>query len=90
MAAIQNLCERVLLLQDSKLQRDGAPDDIIAKYLSGARNNQSQNDLSKIPRAKMQTNFERAGLRQRCWPLWRQYFSRESLELRLKYECPHI
>ena len=35
MAAIQNLCERVLLLQDGKLLRDGAPDDIIAKYLSG-------------------------------------------------------
>ena len=88
MAAIQNLCERVLLLQDGKLLRDGAPDDIIAKYLSGARNNQSQNDLSKIPRAK---NYKPILKELVCVNATGQscdsILAGESLELRLKYEC---
>ena len=89
MAAIQNLCERVLLLQDGRLQRDGAPDDIIAKYLSGTRNDKTQNDLSK--KCRVIKNYQAILKELVCVNATGQscdsILAGESLELRLKYEC---
>lgn len=56
MDAIQQLCSRVLLLQDGTLVGDGPPSDVVASYLSGvAHTSRGPIDLSNVPRSSAKT-----------------------------------
>jgi lipopolysaccharide transport system ATP-binding protein len=49
MAAVQNLCQRVLILKDGALFGDGQPNDCIARYLQLDKRGESVFDLRRAP-----------------------------------------
>jgi lipopolysaccharide transport system ATP-binding protein len=50
MAAVENLCNRVILLEEGKTIANGDTSQVIMKYLNCLQNNASSNDLFSIPR----------------------------------------
>jgi len=56
MAAIQQLCSRVLLLKNGALVADGSPTDVIGNYLGEVKHtSQGPIDLSQVPRTGPKT-----------------------------------
>ena len=86
MAAIQNLCERVILLKQGALHLDGKPEEIIATYLAGSHDASAQVELAKQPRSeKHQVLMKKLVLRNDSGEVCSSVLAGQGLELHLTY-----